>query len=66
MIPLQHGAETREQKELGRLFPQLFVLIVAEMDSVGGRRDGGDCVDGWCRREEEWRRRRSQEGACGG
>ena len=62
-VRLQRGAETREQKELGRLFPQLFVLIVAEMDSVGGRRDGGD---GWCRREKGWRRRRSKEGACGG
>ena len=41
MIPLQHGAEMREQKELGHLFPQLFVLIVAEMNSIGGRRDGG-------------------------
>ena len=65
MIPLQRGAETREQKELGHLFPQLFVLIVAETDSVGGRRDGGDGVDGWCRREKGWRKR-SKEGACGG
>ena len=40
MIPLQCGAEPREEKELGRLFPQSFVLVVAEMDSIGGRRDG--------------------------
>ena len=45
MIPLQRGAKTREQKELGRLFSQLFVLVVAEMDNVGGKRDGGDCVE---------------------
>ena len=40
MIPLQSCNETWEQKELGCLFPQLFVLVIVEMDSVVQRRDG--------------------------
>ena len=59
MIPLHGGAETREQYELGHLFPQLYALVVAEMYSICDRRDGGgegarkECVmvrlhgDGW-------------------